>query len=149
MAAISGFLQAIRDFLEGLFGGRRATQEGEEDAAEDLSLPPRPFSDYANPFTTGAAATYTPQQLVAYTFEAVEAWAREHGCERGAEQTPHEFAGRLAACATSLGADARALADLYCAAAYSEESLSTTSVRGLQRLWQTLQANASAEAVGA
>ena len=101
----------------------------------------------SDPFATGTAASYTPQQLVAYAFEAVEAWAREHGCERGAEQTPHEFASHVAARAALVGAEARTLADLYCAEAYSKESLSRTSVQGLARLWQVLRANASAEAV--
>ncbi len=147
LAAITGFIQSIRELLDRLFGGRRAAQASAEAAAAELPPPPRPFADYADPFTTGTAASYTPQQLVAYTFEAVEAWAREHGCERGAEQTPHEFASHVAARAALVGAEARTLADLYCAEAYSKESLSRTSVQGLARLWQVLRANASAEAV--
>lgn len=149
LAAITGFVQSIREFLERLFGGRGAAQAEDEAAAAALPPPPRPFADYADPFTTGAAASYTPQQLVAYTFEAVEAWAREHGCERGAEQTAHEFAGRVAACAALVGAEARTLADLYCTEAYSAESLSRTSVQRLERLWQALRANVSQEVVGA
>lgn len=147
LAAITGFIQSIRELLDRLFGGRRAAQASEEAAAAELPPPPRPFADYADPFTTGTAANYTPQQLVAYTFEAVEAWAREHGCERGAEQTPHEFASHVAARGALVGAEARTLADLYCAEAYSKESLSRASVQRLARLWQELRANASAETV--
>ncbi|MBL7042827.1 MAG: DUF4129 domain-containing protein, partial [Pirellulaceae bacterium] len=100
-----------------------------------------------DPFATGTAASFAPHELVAYTFEAMEAWAREHGCARDAEQTPHEFAGRVATSVTSVGVEAQTLANLYCAAAYSEETLSRTSVQRLERLWQALQANASQEAV--
>lgn len=149
LAAITGFIQAIREFLERLFGGRGAAEGDEEASDAESAPPPRPFTDYADPFTTGAASNYTPQQLVAYTFEAVEAWAREHGCERGTEQTPHEFAGRVAASAALVGAEARTLADLYCMEAYSQDSLSRASVQRLERLWQVLRANASEQAVGA
>ena len=147
LAAITGFIQAIREFLERLFGGRQAEQESEESLAAALAPPPRSFAEFTDPFATGTAASFAPQELVAYTFEAMEAWAREHGCARDAEQTPHEFARRVATSVTSVGVEAQTLANLYCAAAYSEETLSRTSVQRLERLWQALRANASQEAV--
>ncbi|MBC8869308.1 MAG: DUF4129 domain-containing protein [Planctomycetes bacterium] len=147
LAAITGFIQAIREFLERLFGGRQAEQESEESLAAALAPPPRSFAEFTDPFATGTAASFAPHELVAYTFEAVEAWAREHGCARDAEQTPHEFARRVATSVTSVGVEAQTLANLYCAAAYSEETLSRTSVQRLERLWHALRTNASQEPV--
>lgn len=57
--------------------------------------PPLPFSAYADPFATGAAARMAWPQLVGYTFEALQAWAREQGCPRREDQTPQEFVTQL------------------------------------------------------
>jgi hypothetical protein len=143
LTALSNFLQALRDFWQNLFGRREAKAGTESAPAAVPAPPPRPFADFPDPFATGAAARYSPRELVAYSFEALEAWSRERGCGRGLEQTPHEFAQQVGAAEAALAADVRNLADLYCQAAYSSQPLSPPHVAGLQRLWQTLRATAA------
>jgi Domain of unknown function (DUF4129) len=143
LPALQDFLKALREFWEQLFGRRESQQAAVTTAAAATASPPRPFTDFQDPFATGATGRYSPRQLVAYSFEALEAWSRERGWARGAEQTPHEFAQQLGSREARVAADVRNLADLYCQAAYSPQPLSPESVAGLRRLWQTLRSTAA------
>ena len=141
MAAWAQFLKELAELWRRLFGGKPTPEE--EAAAEEQSKPaPRPFADFADPFATGMAGRYSPDELVKYTFEAVEAWARENGFPRGPEQTPHEFARQLARAAQSLGGNSRTLADLYCYVAYSPGRLRAEGTEALAQLWQQLRPGA-------
>ncbi len=140
MTALRDFLQAIRDFWANLFGGRRGESE-DEDAPVETVAPPRPFADFADPFVTGTADRYSPKELVNYSLQALEAWGREHGCERDTEQTPHEYAWRLSGQQALVGQEARTLAELYGFAAYSAtgDSLSRDSLNRLRELWRAMR----------
>jgi hypothetical protein len=141
LGALRDFVQALRDFWADLFGGGQTEEETADPAstAADAAEPPPGFSDFQDPFATGAAARYTPQQLLTYSFQALEAWGREHGCARHAEQTPHEYAGYLARHRSSVGREARNLAELYCFEAYSGDTLPREQVDGLRSLWDVLR----------
>lgn len=143
LEALRNFWDAIRNFWDRLFGVRPAKPAGEE-AAVVAAVPPRPFADFPDPFATGDAQRWSPRDLVAYSFQALEAWGREHGCQRGQEQTPHEFAGALTACEATVGREAGHLADLYCCAAYSSGLLPRDRVGRLQELWQVMRARKAA-----
>ena len=58
---------------------------------------PRPFADFRNPFADGSAAGRSPDDLVRYSFAALEAWAFEHDLPRRPDETPLEFADRVGA----------------------------------------------------
>jgi hypothetical protein len=137
--AIQGFLDAIRDLLARLRGGQPRSVQPASAAVSETPPPPRPFSAFPDPFTTGEANRWPPNQLVVYTFRALEAWGREHDCPRMEDQTPHEFAGRLGGTTDEIGREATRLADLYCAAAYSNRALAPASVQRLENLWKTLK----------
>ena len=145
LPALLNFFSALREFWEQLFGRRKSEQTAAvaPAAAAATGPPPRPFADFQDPFATGATRGYSPRQLVAYSFQALEAWSRERGWARGAEQTPHEFAQQLGAREARVAVDVRSLADLYCQAAYSPQTLTPESVAGLRRLWQILRSPAS------
>jgi hypothetical protein len=136
---IQGFLDAIRDLLARLRGGQPRSVQSAPAAVSELPPPPRPFSAFPDPFSTGEANRWPPNQLVVYTFRALEAWGREHDCPRMEDQTPHEFAGRLGGTTDEIGREATRLADLYCAAAYSNRALAPASVQRLENLWKTLK----------
>lgn len=152
LAALRGLLQGWRAFWQNLFG-RKRKQAGETAGAEQsLKQPvPRPFADFTDPFAAGTAGRYSPDELVRYSFEALEAWAREHGCPRQPEQTPHEFARNVGTRMASLSRNARKLADLYCRAAYlpsaghpdalpnGRGTLPAASLGPLRQLWQQLR----------
>ncbi|MBP87090.1 MAG: hypothetical protein CMJ64_10300 [Planctomycetaceae bacterium] len=138
--AIRNFIQAMKEFWARLFGG--TVEEAEEVATDtiDTGTPPRPFSDFPNPFQTDLHARLSVEQLVAYSFEAFEAWARERGFGRGPEQTPHEFASLVGQAAAPISQDAIRLAELYNRSAYSAHSLPAVSVAHLRQFWTRLTA---------
>ena len=138
LKALRDFWAALKSFWDNLFGVPRSEPAGEE-AAAVTAEPPRPFAAFPDPFVTGEAQRWPPRELVSYSFQALEAWGREHGRQRGPEQTPHEFAGCLADCETPLGEEALRLAELYCRAAYSSGSLPRDQVSRLQTLWKLMR----------
>jgi hypothetical protein len=140
LRALQDFLQGWREFWQRLFGGKG--KQAEATAASEPGrkpTPPRPFSDFADPFAMGTADSYSPDELVRYTFEAFEAWAREHTHPRQPDQTPHEFVRQVGAHVTSLSQDARRLADLYCRVAYAGRTVSRKNVAPLERFWRELR----------
>jgi hypothetical protein len=139
LSAISNFGQWLLDFWHNLFGGKVSGEDETDEPGSLNRVTRRPFADFTDPFASGMADRYSPAELVRYTFEAVEAWAWEHGQPREADQTPHEFARRLASKFSTLGEDAGRLADLYAQAAYAPVTLPAASVARLSHLWQNLR----------
>ncbi len=144
LAAIRQLLNDLRDLLAWLLGGRRQReQSAEETAAKRQSTTAKPFSSYQDPFASGAARSHSTEQLVRYTFEALEAWAREQRCPRSDEQTPLEFARQLAVVHPQLGVNAQQLADLYSRVAYGHQSITRDRCTVLQELWRHMLSTAS------
>jgi hypothetical protein len=139
LSAISNFGQWLLDFWHNLFAGSAGGADEAGDEASPKRATRRPFADFSDPFASGIADRYSPAELVRYTFEAVEAWAWEHGQPRDADQTPHEFARCLIAKFSTLGEDSRLLADLYAQAAYAPVTLPAASVARLSHLWLNLR----------
>jgi hypothetical protein len=137
--AINNMGQWLINFWRHLFGGSVQYEEG-DDEQPAKKPPPRRFADFVDPFATGQTWRYPPEELVRYTFEALEAWAMDHGKPRLPEQTPHEFARALGEQVAELSDDAGRLAELYCQAAYAEGTLPPKSAARLERLWQTMRA---------
>src|SRR5207237_7644150 len=83
-------LNSLNNFWASLFG-RRDTSENEpiEDFA-DVVVRPRPFAEFHNPFDHGDANRQSPEELVTYSFAALEAWAWEHERGRHQQETPLE-----------------------------------------------------------
>jgi hypothetical protein len=136
---LQNFGQWLIDFWHRLFGGKTAKAAPDAEQAARPAAPLPRFADFTDPFAAGVAARWTPEQLVRYTFEAMEAWSRDHGQPRDPEQTPHEFARLVAAQVPDLTDDAQRLAELYCQAAYAHASLPPAGVARLSRLWQGLR----------
>ncbi len=130
----------LRNLWARLFGGHRETDQ-DEVAAQTVveSTPMRPFSSYKDPFLGGSAAQYTTEQLVRYSFEAMEAWARERACARGPDETPLEFARHVALEHPGLGMEAQTLADLYSRVAYGHERVAADRQRVLEKLWRHMR----------
>ena len=91
---------------------------------------------FQDPFATGTVDRFSPQQLVHYSFEALQAWAYERGCTHSDEQTPLEFATQVASTSKQIGKPAKTLASLYNQAAYAPGSLSHEAVEHVRLLWK-------------
>ena len=139
-AAIAAFVRDFLEMLRRLFGGKPREREVEEEQEEvEPEVPVRPFSSYPNPFAMGTVDRFSPQQLVNYTFEALQAWAHERDCPRAEQQTPLEFASRLAIVNEQVGSSAKNLAKLYNQVAYAPGSVSKDAVQHLKALWSVLR----------
>jgi hypothetical protein len=100
-----------------------------------------PFAAFPDPFATGAAARMPWPELVRYTFSALEAWAREQGCPRRADQTPQEFVLELLRARDLPGQPFKALAGWYSELAYGpRQGPRARPLAPLQELWQALGA---------
>ena len=140
LSAINNMGQWLIDLWNSLFGGKVHYEEGDAEQPGRKIAPPRRFADFTDPFALGTAGSFSPEELVRYTFEALEAWALDRGQPRLPDQTPHEFARALGAQVTSLADDAGRLAELYCQAAYAHGTLPPKSAARLAHVWQTMRA---------
>jgi hypothetical protein len=138
LAGFRELFNDLRKLWEQLLGKKSAAAP-ELEAPIETGPAYRPFSDYPDPFASAVAGRYTPEQLVKYSFEAFEAWARERGCPRHPEQTPHEFAQAIGAKNAAVSRPARALAELYSRLAYAPGPLPASSVDHVKQLWAALR----------
>jgi hypothetical protein len=134
-----GLLNAWQNLWQSLFGWLSPSAGAGEPALDRESRPvPRPFALFRNPFSDGTANRYSPEELVRYSFEALEAWAWEQHLGRQADDTPLEFADRIAMETPPLAADCRRLAALYARAAYARGRLPNSCLESLRKFWQKL-----------
>jgi hypothetical protein len=139
----SRFVEALARLwaeLLALFGIRdEAASAGDSEGELPPPMPSRPFASFEDPFFSGAARRMSPAQLAIYTFQALEAWAREQICERPPDQTPLEFAEELGRRIPALAKDVSQTADLYARVAYARKNPSRESLEILERMWRRMQ----------
>lgn len=134
-------LDALRAFWERLFGRRQPEAGAGDDVARPAKRPAPPaFALYRNPFLDGRAARLSPDEVVRYSFAALEAWAYERGLGRHADETPMEFAQRLGEDLPGLEADARRLAGLYARSLYARGALPAGAAEPVRQFWDRLEA---------
>lgn len=140
-AAVCSFLSRLWNELLSVFGrSNRDESDQEADGDEASVAPTRPFSAFSNPFRTGAAQQLPPNELVRYTFEALQAWAFENNCGRSSDQTPSEFGQRLSTRKLSFASEANEVSQLYARVAYASHRATDSNVRTLEKLWRKLKA---------
>jgi hypothetical protein len=135
-------LAAIDAWLKGLFGRRE--KEVEESApvipaAVDSRVP---FAAFGNPFADGTAAGRSPEELVRYSFEALEAWAGDRNVPRRSDETPIEFANRLGDAFRWLRPAARSLSMLVARMAYAGGNLPAGARPKVAEFWERLTSGA-------
>jgi hypothetical protein len=130
--------------LWSLFGVKQqpATSAATQPSPEAVRL--LPFAAYEDPFFSGAAGRMSPEQLVRYTFDALEAWAREQVIERPADQTALEFAQELGRRIPALAKDVTQTAQIYDRLAYARQIPSKNSLEVLERMWRRMHVPARA-----
>ena len=137
-AAIAAFIRDIRNLLSRLFGGKSSAEDEIADAVPPPEESLRAFASFQDPFLAGTDDRYSTQQLVNYSFEALQAWARERNCGRSSEQTALEFAAQVGATHERVALPARNLAVLYSQAAYAPGTIGNESRDHLRNLWRAL-----------
>jgi len=141
-AGLLAFIAELRTIFASLFGGRKSvdTDDGQRLVTAMPAEPTRPFADFSNPFSSGMAENSRPEEVVQYTFEALEAWAREMGFPRDPEQTPAEFAQNVARNERAISREAQNVAGMYARVAYGEDSLEAESLELLKGFWRQVSA---------
>ncbi len=147
--AVRGMLEGLRALWANLFGRAKRDYGLAEDEVIRVGPARLPFAAFDDPFVSGMANRVAPAELVRYSFDAFEAWAGEHGCPRGPEQTPHELARDVKRLNAAMGPHSRTLAELYARAAYSGAELPASAKEQLRALWQQMRATAGARVVTA
>jgi len=134
-------LDSLRAFWERLFGKREKEVMAESGTEPVLPTahPPRPFASFRNPFDDGSADRLAPEEIVRYSFAALQAWAHERDLGRPPEETPLEFAARVGNDVPALDTDARQLALLYARAVYAHGRLPPDSVETVRQFWDKLE----------
>ena len=141
LASLLKFIEDLRNFWANLFGTRKNRRPTSDSAAgenQPLAKKKKPFAAYPNPFQTGASAKMTSAELVRYSYEALEAWARERGLPQEEDRTPHEFAIQLAQLDQGIASRAKNLADVYCMLAFARTHAELPAANGeLAQLWES------------
>ncbi|HEY1172852.1 MAG TPA: DUF4129 domain-containing protein [Verrucomicrobiae bacterium] len=131
---LAAMWQAICKFFRELLDSFKRVPRPEALESKQNEIPKRRFSEFMNPFIAGK--TMSSDELVAYTFEALQCWASEHGAARAHGETPYEFAGRLGNKEPMLAEDARQLAWFYTRMAYAQQSPPESVVKNARSLWE-------------
>ncbi len=137
--AVMNFLQNLWNEFLSLFGRKPVEAAAEEEESAEPAVPRVPFASFRNPFATGAFRKHSPAELVRYSFEALQAWAFEHGVGRSPDQTPIEFGQQLRLQKVPCGAEANELGQLYAQVAYAGYRPDDQALPVLERLWRKLQ----------
>jgi len=131
-------LDSLQRFWESLFGRRPRETAAIEGNAEPSRVERRPSLAFSNPFLDGRADGMLPPDLVRYSFEALGAWAQERQLGREVDETPIEFANRIAEATPELREHAKRLGVLYARVLYARGALPPSFRAAVENFWQRL-----------
>ncbi|MFM8174856.1 MAG: DUF4129 domain-containing protein, partial [Pirellulaceae bacterium] len=116
---------------------------------QDKETPPiRSFASYADPFASNLQG-WSEKKVVTHSFEALEAWGREHDAARQVDETAESYAERLARRFQMPGGTAEILATHYNRVLFGKGRPVRSELAPLANLWRWMQGNRTAEAVPA
>ena len=131
----------LRAWWESLFGKKLDAEETRADGSGHVRGPlRRRFAEFTDPFQSGAAEKWPPVEIVRYTFEAVESWGAEEGCERTPDDTARAYLQLLGNRFPELRDEFIGLAKLYGQAAYASGTMTRPDTARLHALWRRLPA---------
>jgi hypothetical protein len=138
-AGFKRFLAAIQSWWAGLFGRKLKITPAVAAAmaADKPPDPPKPFDWFSNPFDNPDEFD-SPEEMVRYTFDALQSWAHEQSLGRKQDETALEFAERLGTKRGALDKSFRRLADIYSRVAYARGRVTPSALDWLRQFWQEL-----------
>ena len=132
--------EAIAAWWRSLLTGEEPPRSdpGAEPSRRRGGTPPRPFSDFRNPMDT-----QPPEEAIIITFEALQAWGREHRLPPRPGETPDEYVRRVAGQHPAIGQSAAVVVDAYNRVLYGRRAGQNAGVtrRELaagQRVWASM-----------
>jgi Domain of unknown function (DUF4129) len=142
-AIVAGFVWINRHLIAAWWNSLLGNQDDSQvQSIEELlrsvaNAPPRAFRSFGNPIGKEADV----RRIIVITFQAFEAWTREHGSPRDKDETPSEFARRIAASVPQLAVPAEQLVDAYNRIVYGRGNASQRDVNAATEVWQIMSAN--------
>jgi hypothetical protein len=138
LQAIKAFIEAVKQFLASLSDAAGAKKGSAKAGPAPDAAKIHPFANYKNPFVTGADRSWSPEQVIVYTYEAVQAWAKERGIEFPPQQTPREFCAELGGKHPEIGYELGRLTIYYAHAAYGTHLPASYDVEPVRQLWRII-----------
>ena len=116
-------------------------QKTETAEAEKQSLPrPKPFSSFSDPFTSGAVKKWPQEKLLQYSFEALRAWATEHGVDTSLNLTAEELVNEVGDVTDGSIKD---FSVIFNQTIYGNAPPSNAQLQTLSKIWDHLKRNAA------
>ena len=139
------FIAALAQFFRDLFqlGSRVKKARAER---EERTPRQHPFASYRSPFLTGKDKSWTAEQLILYSYEALQAWAVEQGIQSQPQQTAREFCLLLGETFPDAAAELNRLSFLYGHAAYGNAVPAGCDLEPVKKLWRYLSGPEDASA---
>ena len=135
LAMAASLLAALRQFWANLFQWYSPAAGGPAPTATPARPKTPRFNTFQNPFLTGKHAAWPPSQLVFYSYEALQAWAGEHGVEPRPDQTARELCAELGERFPEMTAELSRLSALYGQAAYGASLPAEVDLQPVERMW--------------
>jgi hypothetical protein len=93
LTALRRVWAAILNFIAELLGFFRPTAQTPQPASRTAGVPP--FKMFKNPFLTGGDRIWSREELIIYSYDALQSWVVEQEAKHGSPQTPREFCHQL------------------------------------------------------
>jgi hypothetical protein len=136
LAAARSLLAALRHFIATLMGKFRPPPPALPAIAKTDQLPP--FKAFKNPFLTGGDHLWAPEELIVYSYAALQSWALEAASPAGSPRTPREFCRELGEELPEAAPALEHLAFLYGHVAYGATVPGSFNREHLRLIWQYL-----------
>ncbi len=138
-ALVASFWRAIVGFFRNLLTtSLRPSVSPRKPAGTAKKNRSAPFHRFQDPFASGQAERWPPEVLIAYSYEALQSWAKEAGAPDSPEETPVERSRSLARRHPALHPWVLSLGEHYSLLAYGERLPQTTDARSLRKIWATI-----------
>jgi hypothetical protein len=128
------------------WGSLSQFEDGDQMPRSEAAPPMKSFASYVDPFASNLQG-WNEKKVVTHSFEAFEAWGREHDAARQVDETAESYAERLARRFQMPVGTADALATQYNRVLFGKGLPARSELAPLANLWRWMQGTKSAEVV--
>lgn len=140
LTALKSAWAAIRNFIARLLGYFQPATSKPQAVTKVTGVPP--FNSFKNPFLTGNDQIWSPEQLIIYSYNALQSRALEQQPQSGSPQTPREFCRQLSLEIPDATSELEYLAFLYGHVAYGVSLPASYDPEQLRLLWDKMSSGA-------
>ncbi|MBL9173410.1 MAG: DUF4129 domain-containing protein [Verrucomicrobiales bacterium] len=134
--------EAIRELWRDLLSlGRRQAGARSGKPSRGNNPIPKPFAHYRNPFSDPRLSRLPAPEIVAYSFEALQAWCAGCGLPRQDEETPIEFSDRVVQSLPEFTHPIQTTVQTYSRYAYGSRPPTSDELNSVRQLWALMTAH--------